>query len=86
MFTGIIESLGEVKKITKKTNSILLNVESDISKDLKVNQSLSHNGVCLTIINIRKNSHEVILVDETIKKSSFKFISVGDIINLERSL
>ena len=78
--------LREVKKITKKTNSILLNVESDISKDLKVNQSLSHNGVCLTIINIRKNSHEVILVDETIKKSSFKFISVGDIINLERSL
>ena len=86
MFTGIIESLGKVKKITKKTNSISLNVESDISKDLKVNQSLSHNGVCLTIINVRKNSHEVIVVDETIKKSIFKSISIGDIINLERSL
>ena len=86
MFTGIIESLGKVKKITKKTNSISLNVESDISKDLKVNQSLSHNGVCLTIINVIKNSHEVILVDETIKKSIFKSISIGDIINLERSL
>ena len=86
MFTGIIESLGIVKKITKKTNSILLNVESDISNDLKVNQSLSHNGVCLTIINVRKNSHEVIVVDETIKKSIFKSISIGDIINLERSL
>ena len=86
MFTGIIESLGTVKKITKKTNSILLNVESDISNDLKVNQSLSHNGVCLTIINVIKNSHEVILVDETIKKSIFKSISIGDIINLERSL
>ena len=86
MFTGIIESLGIVKKITKKTNSILLNVESDISNDLKVNQSLSHNGVCLTIINVIKNSHEVILVDETIKKSIFKSISIGDIINLERSL
>tara|TARA_B100000579_G_scaffold322235_1_gene271977 strand:- start:3993 stop:4589 length:597 start_codon:yes stop_codon:yes gene_type:complete len=86
MFTGIIESLGIVKKITKKTNSILLNVESDISNDLKVNQSLSHNGVCLTIIKVIKNSHEVILVDETIKKSIFKSISIGDIINLERSL
>tara|TARA_B100001778_G_scaffold15189_1_gene11604 strand:+ start:3363 stop:3959 length:597 start_codon:yes stop_codon:yes gene_type:complete len=86
MFTGIIESLGIVKKITKKTNSILLNVESDISNDLKVNQSLSHNGVCLTIINVIKNSHEVIMVDETIKKSIFKSISIGDIINLERSL
>ena len=86
MFTGIIESLGIVKKFTKKTNSILLNVESDISNDLKVNQSLSHNGVCLTIINVIKNSHEVILVDETIKKSIFKSISIGDIINLERSL
>ena len=86
MFTGIIESLGIVKKITKKTNSILLNVESDISNDLKINQSLSHNGVCLTIINVIKNSHEVILVDETIKKSIFKSISIGDIINLERSL
>jgi len=86
MFTGIIESLGKVKKITKKTNSISLNVESDISKDLKVNQSLSHNGVCLTIINVRKNSHEVIVVDETIKKSIFKSISIGDVINLERSL
>ena len=86
MFTGIIESLGIVKKFTKKTNSILLNVESDLSNDLKVNQSLSHNGVCLTIINVIKNSHEVILVDETIKKSIFKSISIGDIINLERSL
>lgn len=86
MFTGIIESLGKVKKITKKTNSILLSVESDISKDLKVNQSLSHNGVCLTIINVKKNFHEVIIVDETIKKSIFKSISIGDIINLERSL
>jgi len=86
VFTGIIESLGKVKKITKKTNSILLSVESDISKDLKVNQSLSHNGVCLTIINVKKNFHEVIIVDETIKKSIFKSISIGDIINLERSL
>ena len=86
MFTGIIESLGKVQKITKKTNSISLNVKSDISKDLKVNQSLSHNGVCLTIVNVRKNSHEVIVVDETIKKSIFKSISIGDVINLERSL
>jgi len=86
MFTGIIESLGIVKKFTKKTNSILLNVESDISNDLKVNQSLSHNGVCLTVINVIKNSHEVIVVNETIKKSIFKSISIGDIINLERSL
>ena len=86
MFTGIIESLGKVKKITIQKNSILLNVESDISKDLKVNQSLSHNGVCLTIVNVRKKSHEVIVVDETIKKSIFKSVSIGDIINLERSL
>ena len=86
MFTGIIEVVAEVVEATKNGTNLDLLVKSTISNELKVDQSVAHNGVCLTIINIRKNSHEVILVDETIKKSSFKFISVGDIINLERSL
>ncbi len=86
MFTGIVESIGKVKDINKRNNSILLKISSSISKDLIVNQSISHNGVCLTILGSNHNYHEVEMVNETLTKSTFKNVSVGDLINLERSL
>ena len=64
MFTGIVESIGKVKDINKRNNSILLKISSSISKDLIVNQSISHNGVCLTILGSNHNYHEVEMVNE----------------------
>ena len=86
MFTGIVESIGKVKDLNKKNNSILLKISSSISKDLIVNQSISHNGVCLTILGNNHNSYKVEMVNETLRKSTFKNLSIGDLINLERSL
>ena len=86
MFTGVIETTGVVEKIIKRRNSISLDVSSKISKDLKIDDSISHNGVCLTITSSNKYSHLVTLVEETLNKSIFKSVSKGDLINLERSL
>ena len=86
MFTGIIESIGRVEDIKKKNGNFFIKISSKISKDLNVNQSLSHDGVCLTIINSNNNFHDVAVVKETLIKSTFKNISIGGLINLERSL
>lgn len=86
MFTGIIEALGEVVKIeTEGTNKTFF-VASPISKDLKVDQSVSHNGVCLTIENVSDGLHRVTAIDETLSKSNFAAVEVGDRLNLERCL
>lgn len=86
MFTGIIEALGEVVKIeTEGTNKTFV-VASPISKDLKVDQSVSHNGVCLTIENVSDCLHRVTAIDETLSKSNFAAVEVGDRLNLERCL
>ena len=72
MFTGIIESIGRVEDIKKKNGNFFIKISSKISKDLNVNQSLSHDGVCLTIINSNNNFHDVAVVKETLIKSTFK--------------
>jgi len=86
MFTGIIESLGEVMKIEKDQKNIHLTIKSAISNQLKIDQSISHNGVCLTVVNQEGNSHKVTAIDETLQKTNFKDLTVGSLVNLERCL
>lgn len=86
MFTGIIESTGEVQAIEREGTNCRLKLASPISKDLKVDQSVSHNGVCLTVVNANASHHEVVAVLETLDKSNLGKLSVGDKVNLERCM
>ena len=86
MFTGIIESLGKITKVKADGGNIDFTIESEISKELKIDQSVSHNGVCLTVTEKNNNSHTVTAVKETLDKSSLKNFSVDDLINLERAM
>lgn len=86
MFTGIIESLGKITDLKVDRGNIDFTIESDISKELKVDQSVSHNGVCLTVTDTNNNTHTVTAVKETLDKSSLKNFSVNDLINLERAM
>lgn len=86
MFTGIIESLGKVTKVKADRGNIDFTIESKISKELKIDQSVSHNGVCLTVTEKSDNTHTVTAVKETLDKSSLKNFSVDDLINLERAM
>ena len=86
MFTGIIESLGEITDLKVDRGNIDFTIESDISKELKVDQSVSHNGVCLTVTETNNNTHTVTAVKETLDKSSLTNFSVNDLVNLERAM
>ncbi|SUJ28344.1 Riboflavin synthase alpha chain [Sphingobacterium spiritivorum] len=84
MFTGIIETLGRVKDVVSEDSNLHLYVESAISNELKIDQSISHNGVCLTVVGLEGNIHKVTAIDETLKKSNLGKLKAGDIVNLER--
>ena len=86
MFTGIIESLGKITKVKADRGNIDFTIESEISKELKIDQSVSHNGVCLTVTEKNDNTHTVTAVKETLDKSSLKNFLVDDLINLERAM
>ncbi|MBR39850.1 MAG: riboflavin synthase [Flavobacteriaceae bacterium] len=86
MFTGIIESLGKITDLKVDRGNIDFTIESDISKELKVDQSVSHNGVCLTVIETNNSTHTVTAVKETLDKSSLTNFSVNDLVNLERAM
>ncbi|MFN5171093.1 MAG: riboflavin synthase [Cyclobacteriaceae bacterium] len=86
MFTGIIESVGIVRSVVVDETNIHFQVESPISHELKVDQSLSHNGVCLTVTRLEKGTHWVTAVDETLKKSTLGNWRQGTLVNLERSM
>lgn len=86
MFTGIIESVAVVEKVDKKGKNIELKLSSNLSSKLRVDESLSHNGVCLTVTSCDENFYCVTIVDESLKKSTFSNIKVGLEVNLERSL
>jgi len=86
MFTGIIESLGTIIEINKKPNQLILTVESELAQELKVDQSLSHNGICLTITKIENNRFQVCAVQETIDKTTIGNWVISDQVNLERGI
>lgn len=86
MFTGIIETLGIIEEITKEDGNIHLKVASAIASELKIDQSVAHNGVCLTVIQCDEKSHVVTAIQETLDKTTLGAWKVGDVINLERAM
>ena len=86
MFTGIIESRGVVKSINSNKSNIDLTIVSDLVDELKVDQSISHNGVCLTVVSIDKDAYTVTAIKETLEKTNLGELRLGDQINLERCL
>ena len=86
MFTGIIESRGTVQNIHQEGSNVHFNLASDISSALKIDQSVSHNGVCLTVVGIQDNVHTVTAVEETLKRSNLGQWQVGSLVNLERAM
>ncbi|MEJ7646726.1 MAG: riboflavin synthase [Chryseolinea sp.] len=85
MFTGIIETTGRITGIQKSSNT-LFEVESTIGPELKIDQSVSHNGVCLTVVKIEGKTHHVVAIEETLQKSNLRGVVRGDEINLERCM
>ena len=86
MFTGIIENLGQIVRINPNGSNVSFWVKSAMSNQLKVDQSVSHNGVCLTVEQIMDDSHKVTAIEETLLKTNLSKLVVGDYVNLERCL
>jgi riboflavin synthase len=86
MFSGIIEGMGTVVSIVKDKENVHLTLSCDFTKELKVDQSLSHNGVCLTVVEIEGNCYTVTAIKETLIKSNLGLLAIGDKVNLERSM
>jgi riboflavin synthase len=88
MFTGIIEDIGRVLSIETEGNNLNFTISSNISNQFKIDQSVSHNGVCLTVVGVdmTNNTHVVTAIDETLNKSNLAELEMGNPVNLERSL
>lgn len=86
MFTGIIETLGEVTAIKTEHTNIHFTIASAISHELKIDQSVAHNGVCLTVVALNNENHTVTAIDETLSKTSLGQLKVGSKVNLERCM
>lgn len=86
MFTGIIENIALVKEIKKDGDNLIFTFESDLTSELKIDQSISHNGICLTVVDIVDSTYSVVAIKETVLKSSIKNWKVGDKVNLERAM
>lgn len=86
MFTGIIESVGHVLSLREEGNNLHITIQSDISKELKVDQSVSHNGVCLTVVELEGDTHTVTAINETLVKTNLGKLQTGSPVNLERAM
>ena len=86
MFTGIIETLGKVAGLRHEQGNLHITVASSLSFELKIDQSVSHNGVCLTVVAIADGSHTVTAIEETLNKSNIGELNIGDLVNLERCM
>jgi riboflavin synthase len=86
MFTGIIETLGIVKDLKKEKDNLHITVFSTITNELKIDQSIAHNGICLTVIAINNEEYTVTAINETIQKTNIGEWNIGDLINLERAM
>lgn len=86
MFTGIIENLSQIKEIVIEGDNLSISLFSDIAKQLKIDQSVSHNGICLTVVDINNDIYTVTAIKETIIKSSIKTWKEGDLVNIERAM
>lgn len=86
MFTGIIEALGKIKELTREKENLHLKIASAISSELKIDQSVSHNGVCLTVVDVSDHFYTVTAIRETLEKTNLNQLKEGSPVNLERAM
>ncbi|MFM8346852.1 MAG: riboflavin synthase [Bacteroidota bacterium] len=86
MFTGIIERTGRVEALHREGTNVRFAIRSPLGPELRVDQSVSHNGVCLTVTSVHDEVHEVVAIDETLQKSNLGSLKTGSIVNLERCM
>ena len=86
MFTGIVEGVGKLIKAEKEQSNLHLWIEADFCDELKIDQSVAHNGVCLTVVDFKDGLYKVTAIEETLRKTNFNTLKNGDLINLERCL
>lgn len=86
MFTGIIEDLGIVTKLEKEQENLHLTMRSKITNELKIDQSVSHNGICLTVVQIEDDTYTVTAIKETLDKTNLSEVKTGDQVNIERAM
>ena len=86
MFTGIVEHQAEIVDIKKTKNNLDITLSCELTSELKIDQSVSHNGICLTVVSINNKSYTVTAIEETTNKTTISSWMVGDIINLERAM
>lgn len=86
MFTGITEQLAEIVALKKEVGNLHISLKSAITNELKIDQSVAHNGVCLTVVNIKDDIYTVTAVNETLEKSNLGLLEVGSKVNIERSI
>lgn len=86
MFTGIIETLGTVARVVEEGTNIHYTIEADLSNELKIDQSVAHNGVCLTVVALTDSSYTVTAIEETLQKTNLQYLMAGQKVNLERCM
>ena len=86
MFTGIIEDLGVVESLEQEQTNLHLTIKSILASALKIDQSVSHNGVCLTVVDLTPSTYTVTAIKETLDKTNLNGLKIGDVVNLERGL
>ena len=86
MFTGIVETIGKIVLLEKENSNLHLTIESNFTNELKIDQSVAHNGVCLTVVKIENDYYTVTAIKETLDKSNLGQLVEGDIVNLERAM
>lgn len=86
MFTGIIETLGKVTALRKEDTNLHITIQSALTPELKIDQSVAHNGVCLTVVAIENDTYTVTAIDETLQKTSIGSLKLNSTVNLERAM
>ena len=86
MFTGIVEEVGKIRKLVKESTNLHIEVEAKMTPELKIDQSVSHNGVCLTVVSIKDHQYTVTAIQETLNKTNLNGLVEGDSVNLERGM
>ncbi|WP_378186185.1 riboflavin synthase [Aquimarina sp. W85] len=86
MFTGIIEELGKVDHLTSNKENLHITIKTNFTDELKIDQSVAHNGVCLTVVAINEGTYTVTAIKETLEKTNLSTLKIGDLVNLERGM
>ena len=86
MFTGIIETIGTIEAVSEEGTNVNFTISSDVSQDLKIDQSIAHDGVCLTVVDLGKDRHSVTAIAETLEKTALSSWEIGRQVNLERCM